>query len=70
MKTMTKKKAPAQKYHHHVDQLAWVEPRNLINAWVDLPGRPSDRDYWECRRLVFTTGETHQILRFSSTLRI
>jgi hypothetical protein len=60
MTTMTKKKATAQKYQHHVDQLAWVEPRNLIHAWVDLPGHPSDRDYWECFRFVFVGIENIQ----------
>lgn len=52
MTTITKKNSSAQKYQHHVDQLTWVEPRNLIDAWIDLPGNPSDRDYWECFRFV------------------
>lgn len=54
MTTMTKKKPTAQKYQNHVDQLTWVEPRNLFHEWIYLPGDPSDRDYWECFRFVFT----------------
>ena len=60
MKTMTKTKAPAKKYQHHVDQLVCVETRNLIHAWIDLPGQPSDRDYWECFRFVFVGIENIQ----------
>ncbi len=60
MTTMTKKKAPAQKYQHHVDKLNWVDTRDLINAWIYLPGHPSDRDYWECFRYVFTSIENIQ----------
>jgi hypothetical protein len=60
MKTMTKKNATAQKYQHHVDQLTWVETRDLINAWIDLPGKASDRDYWECFRFVFVGIENIQ----------
>ena len=62
MTTMTKKtnaakRTTSSKYQNHVEQLVWVEIRNLIHAWIDLPGRPSDRDYWECCRFVFTSIE-------------
>ena len=54
------KKAPAQKYQHHVDHLVRVETRNLIEAWIDLMGEPSDRDFWECFRWVFVGIENIQ----------
>ena len=60
MKTLTKKNAPSKKYQHHVDQLVWVETRNLIHAWIDLPCESSDRDYWECFRWVFVGIENIQ----------
>ena len=60
MTTMTETKAPAQKYQHHVDQLNWVDTRDLIHTWIGLPGHPSDRDYWECFRYVFTSVENIQ----------
>jgi hypothetical protein len=44
------------KYQNHRKQLAFLEKRDLLTAWIGL-GIPTDRDFYECFRHVWIHSE-------------